>query len=62
MAQFAGIVLDRAESKLDVTALKQEESVSEMEPERQEKKTVEEGAAEENGDSLFVVVVVVKMS
>lgn len=49
----------RAESKSDVTAPAQEPKVSDETSEKQEKTTVEEGTAQENGDSLFVVVVVV---
>lgn len=59
MAQFAGIVLVRAESKSDDAVPTQDEKVADETTEEQEKtneegpksKTVEEMAAQENGES-----------
>ncbi|XP_026217692.1 general transcription factor 3C polypeptide 3 isoform X2 [Anabas testudineus] len=55
LAQFAGIVLVRAESKSDFTAPKQVENVSEKTSEKQET-SVEEEAAEQNGEIKDVQV------
>lgn len=61
MVQFAGVVLVRDESKSEVEAPTEEEKVADKTTEEQEEKneegtkskTVEEIAAEENGESLF---------
>lgn len=61
LVQFAGIVLIKDESKSDVAAPTREEKVAEQMSEEQENSiegtksmTVEEKAAEENGESPFI--------